>query len=45
MKRPIRNNPSHLDPYEDPVRFEKLDAYESLIKLNLLHKKNNKSNK
>ena len=32
-----------LDPYEDLVRKEKLDAYEAQIKSNLFLKKNNKS--
>ena len=34
---------NNLDPYEDFVRQEKLDAYEAQIKSNLFLKKNNKS--
>ena len=39
MKESKRNNQSELDPYEDMVRVENLDAYESLIKSNLIRKK------
>ena len=35
-----RSNP---DPYEDMIRLEQLDAYESLINLNNSFKNNNKS--
>ncbi len=43
MKKSKRNNQSNPDPYEDVVRFEKLDAYESLIKLDLFFKENTNS--
>ncbi len=32
MKKLKRNNKSNPDPYEDVLRSEKLDPYESLIK-------------
>ena len=37
------NKQNNLDPYEDLMRQEKLDAYETQIKSNLFLKKNNKS--
>ena len=43
MKNTRRNNKSNPDPYEDIVRLEKLDPYESLIKSKLLLKQNYKS--
>ena len=43
MKKPKRKYKSNPDPYESMVRDENLDAYESLIKFNLVNKKNNKS--
>ena len=39
MKKPKRKP----EPYEEMLRAENLDAYESLIKFNLVNKKNNKS--
>ena len=43
MRKTKRNNKVNPDPYEDVVRLEKLDQYEALINLSLLHKKNNKT--
>ena len=43
MKKPKRKYEKNLDLYESMVRAEKLDAYESLITLNPVNKKNNKS--
>ena len=43
MKKLKRKHEINPDPYEGMVRAEKLDAYESLIKLNLVNEKNNKS--
>jgi len=40
-KRHKKINP--LDPYEDFVKLEKLDAYEAQIKLNSFLKKNKNS--
>ena len=40
-KRLEKSNPA--DPYEDIVRLEKLDPYETLIKSRVLLKKKNKS--
>ena len=39
MKRPQRQYERNPDPYEGMVRCENLDAYESLIKFNLVNKK------
>ena len=39
-KKKQKNNP---DPYEDMIRFEKLDPYEALIKSSVFFKENNKS--
>ena len=44
MKNPKINNEISPNPYEDIIRLEKLDPYESLIKLNFVPTKNNKSN-
>ncbi len=43
MRKTKINNQNNPDPYEDMVRLEKLDPYESLIKFNVSYKKNNKS--
>ena len=43
MKKPKREYERNPAPYEGFVRVENLDAYESLIKFNLVNKKNNKS--
>ena len=43
MSKIKRNDLSNPDPYEDIVRVEKLDAYEALIKTNMLQKQKNKS--
>ena len=43
MKKPKRKYERNPDLYESIVRAENLDAYESLIKFNLVNKKNNKS--
>ena len=43
MPKTKSNKQNNLDPYEDLVRQEKLDAYEAQIKSNLFLKKNNKS--
>ena len=43
MKKTKKNNESNPDPYEDMVRSEKLDPYESLINLSLLKKQQIKS--
>ena len=43
MRQTKRNHKSNPDPYEDIVRLEKLDPYESLIKSKLLLKQNYKS--
>ena len=43
MKKPKRKHERNPYPYEDMVRTENLDAYESLIKYNLVDKKINKS--
>tara|TARA_B100000579_G_C22562404_1_gene724984 strand:+ start:536 stop:676 length:141 start_codon:yes stop_codon:yes gene_type:complete len=42
MKKLNRSGEKNIDPYEDIVRLEQLDAYEALIKSNL-PKRNNKS--
>ena len=42
MKKNNRHVEKNQDPYEDIVRLENLDAYESLINSNFI-KKNNKS--
>ena len=42
MKKNNRHVEKNRDPYEDIVRLENLDAYESLINSNLI-KENNKS--
>ncbi len=41
MKKLKRKNQRNPDPYEDLVRLENLDAYESLIKFNCINNKNN----
>ena len=43
MKKNKRNEKSSPDPYEDMVRLENLDAYETLIKSSLIHKQDLKS--
>ena len=43
MKKSKTNEQINPDPYEDLVRLENLDAYESLIKFNSFIEKNNKS--
>ena len=43
MRKNKVNGEKSSDPYEDIVRQEKLDAYEALIKYNLLDKNKNKS--
>lgn len=43
MKKPKRKHERNPEPYEVMLRAENLDAYESLIKFNLVNKKNNKS--
>ena len=43
MSQTKRNNKGNPDPYEDVVRLEQLDPYESLIKKKLFLKKNNKT--
>ena len=43
MRKTKINKQNNPDPYEDFVRFEKLDAYEAQIKFT--SKKNNKSMK
>ncbi len=42
MKKTKRKKDIFPDPYEDIVRFEKLDPYEALIKFNFFNKKNTK---
>ena len=42
MRKNKGNGEKSSDPYEDIVRLEKLDAYEAMIKYNLLDKNNNK---
>ena len=42
MKQIKRNDHKNVDPYEDPLRLEKLDPYEALIKSNDFFKKKNK---
>ena len=39
MRNTKKNNP---EPYEDMLRFEKLDPYEAQIKSSIVLKKNNK---
>ena len=39
MKKTKRNEKFNPDPYEDIVRLEKLDPYETLIKSNVFLKK------
>ena len=43
MKKPKRKHERNPEPYEEMLIAENLDAYESLIKFNLVNKKNNKS--
>ena len=43
MKKPKRNEKCNPEPYEDIVRLEELDPYETLIKSYVFLKKNNKS--
>ena len=43
MKKPKRKHERNPENYKGMVRAENLDAYESLIKFNLVNKKNNKS--
>ena len=44
MRKTKKNHQSSPDPYEDMIRFNKLDPYEGLIKSNNFLKENNKSN-
>ncbi len=39
MRKTKRNQKSNLDPYEEIVRLERLDPYETLIKSNVPFKK------
>ena len=39
MKKPKRKHERNPEPYEEMLRAENLDAYESLIKFNLVLKK------
>ena len=43
MKKNKKNNNTSPDPYEDMLRLDKLDPYESLIKSNVNSKQNNKT--
>ena len=43
MRKTEKINESNPDPYEDMIRLEKLDPYETLIKSRVLLKKKNKS--
>ena len=43
MRKTKKNHQSCPDPYEDMIRFKKLDPYEALIKSNIFQKENNKS--
>ncbi len=43
MRTTKKNQKISPDPYEDMVRLDKLDPYESLIKFNACLEKNNKS--
>ena len=43
MKKSNTNERKYPDPYEDIVRLEKLDPYETLIKSNLFLKQKDKS--
>ncbi len=43
MKKIKTNKKINPDPYEDMLRSEKLDPYESLIKPNFFNKKANES--
>ena len=43
MSKNKKNKKNSPDPYEDLIRFDKLDPYETLIKSNNYFKKNNKS--
>ena len=40
MRKANKHVEKNQDPYEDIVRLENLDAYESLINSNLIKKKN-----
>ena len=42
MRKTKKNHKSNPDPYKDLIRSEQLDAYEALIKSNILQKKINK---
>ncbi len=42
MKKIKRDNKNNPEPYEDAVKFEQLDPYESLIKSNFFSKSKNK---
>ena len=44
MRKTKKIQKTNPDPYEDMVRLEGLDPYETLIKSNNIFKKNNKSN-
>ena len=44
MRKIRKNHQSSPDPYEDMIRFKKLDPYEGLIKSNDFLKENKKSN-
>ena len=35
MKKKKKKNEANSEPYEDRIRFDKLDPYEALIKSNL----------
>ena len=41
MRKTKRNDEIYPDPYEDMLRLEKLDPYESIIKLNQRVKRKN----
>ena len=43
MRKTKNNHQIIPDPYEDMIRFTKLDPYEGLIKSNNFQKQNNKS--
>ena len=42
MRKTKKNHTSSPDPYEDMIRLEELDPYESQIKSNAFSKKNSK---
>tara|TARA_B100000579_G_C22278467_1_gene597160 strand:+ start:170 stop:307 length:138 start_codon:yes stop_codon:yes gene_type:complete len=45
MRKTRSNKQNNLDPYEDFVRLDKLDAYEAQIKENIFLKNNNRFKK